>query len=216
MIYEERTISAKRGQTQQYVKAFQEQIRPALESEGGEVLRMVSGLIGAPATELIAFTRFPDVAAWEAGQKNISSLHQDMGDFTDSEKVRLLRSIASRPKTVIPPEDRREVFGYRRFFIDPEDLDDFVRFSEEGIWPRVEAQGASVLGLWTPVGSMSPQEIVLLTGYHSAANWEQTRVSQPMPEHFDEEMRQKCRDMYRLRYEMPFKTWVQLMQAVEL
>ena len=213
MIYEERTITTSRGKAEEYVKVFREDIKPAFEAEGGEVLRMVSGLIGAPATELIAITRFPDTASWERAQVLISGKRIE---GMESESVRLLRSIASRPKDVIPDEDKRQVFGYRRFWIDPEDIDDFVRYSEEGIWPRVEAQGACVLGLWTLVASTAPQEIVLLTGYHSATNWEQTRSNQPMPEHFDEEMRRKCREMYVKRYEMPYKTWVQLMQAVDL
>lgn len=146
MIYEERTVTTRRGKVDEYVKLFREHIKPAIEAEGGEVLRMVSGLIGAPATELIAFTRFADIASWERAQGQMSA--ERMGTV-ESEKVRLLRSIASRPKQVIPDEDGRAVFGYRRFLIDPTDLDDFVRYSEEGIWPRVEAQGASVLGLWT-------------------------------------------------------------------
>ncbi|MCH8827144.1 MAG: hypothetical protein IIB16_09325 [Chloroflexi bacterium] len=213
MIYEERTVTTRRGKVDEYVRLFREHMKPAIESEGGEVLRMVSGLIGAPATELITFTRFADIASWERAQGQMSA--ERMGTV-ESENVRLLRSIASRPKQVIPDEDGRAVFGYRRFLIDPTDLDDFVRYSEEGIWPRVEAQGASVLGLWTLLASTVPLEIVLLTGYHSATNWEQTRVNQPMPESFDEQMRQKCREMYRRRYELPLKTWVQLMQAVDL
>ncbi|MDA1227542.1 MAG: hypothetical protein O3A33_06210 [Chloroflexi bacterium] len=212
-IYEERTITTRRGKTDEYVELFREGIKPAFEAEGGEVLRMVSGLIGAPATELIVVTRFADIASWERAQGQISA---ERNACVESENVRLMRSIASRPKQVIPVEDKRQVFGYRRFLIDPKDLDDFVRYSEEGIWPRVEAQGACVLGLWTLVASTVPQEIVLLTGYDSATNWEQTRSNQPMPEHFDEQMQQKCREMYRQRYELPFKTWVQLMQAVEL
>ena len=216
MIYEERTVSVRRGRTQDYTKIFREQVKPAIEAEGGEVLRLVSGLIGAPATELIGISRFADFAAWERAQERVTANRPDTGDFVDSEQVRLLKSIASRPKQTIPAEDRRVVFGYRRFFIEPKDLDDFVRYSEDGIWPRVEAEGASVLGLWTPLASTAPLEIVLLTGYHSATNWEQTRVNQPMPDHFDEEMRQKCTEMYKLRYEIPYKTWVQLMQAVEL
>jgi len=216
LIYEERTVSVRRGRTQDYTKIFRDQVKPAIEAEGGEVLRLVSGLIGAPATEFIAISRFADFASWEKAQGRVTAAHPDLADITDSEQVRLLKSISSRPKQSIPAEDRRVVFGYRRFFIEPKDIDDFVRYSEEGIWPRVEAEGASVLGLWTPLASTAPLEIILLTGYHSATNWEQTRVTHPMPDHFDEEMRQKCTEMYRLRYEMPNKTWVQLMQAVEL
>ena len=60
----------------------------------------------------------------------------------ESEEVRLLRAISPRPKSVIPERDRRPVYGFRRFFIDPKDLDEFVHCSENGIWPRIEAMGA--------------------------------------------------------------------------
>lgn len=213
MIYEERRIVTKRGKTEEYIERFREQTTSSPESEQGEVLRLVAGLIGAPATELLAVSRFPDVAAWERAQGRLSL---DQMDVVESEDVRLLRAIASRPKAVIPAEDSRAVYGYRRFWIDPSDLDDFVRYSEEGIWPRVEAQGACILGLWTLVASTVPLEIVLMTGYHGPAHWEQTRSNQPLPPGFDEQAVEQSRQMYISRYELPLRSWVQLMRNVEI
>ena len=106
MIYEERRIVTKRGKTEEYIERFREQTTSSPESEQGEVLRLVAGLIGAPATELLAVSRFPDVAAWERAQGRLSF---DRMDVVESEDVRLLRAIASRPKAVIPAEDSRAV-----------------------------------------------------------------------------------------------------------
>ncbi len=213
MIYEERRIVTKQGKTDEYVKRFREQMESSPESERGEVLRLVAGLIGVPAAELLSVTRFPDIAAWEKAQGRASL---DRMELVESEEVRLLRSVASRPKAVIPDEDGRAVYGYRRFWIDPADLDDFVRYSEEGIWPRIEAQGACIFGLWTLVASTAPLEVVLMTGYHGPAHWEQTRSSQPPPASFDEQAVEQSRQMYVSRYELPLQSLVQLMRTIEI
>ena len=104
-------------------------------------------------------TRFRDVGAWETAQHDLSG---DQGALVTEERVRLLRSVASRPRENIPWEDRRPVYGYRRFFISSDDLDEFVHCSEEGVWPRIEAQGACILGLWATVAATSPLEVVRL------------------------------------------------------
>lgn len=213
MIYEERKIVTKKAKIEEYVEQFREHVKPSFESEGGEVLRLVAGLIGASATELIAFTRFPDIAAWERAQDRLSF---DRMELVESEEVRLLTSIASRPKAAIPDEDRRAVYGYRRFWINPADLNDFVRYSEEGIWPRIEAHGGCILGLWTLVASTVPQEIVLMTGYHGPAHWEQTRERQSIPAGFDEQSLERVYQMSKSRREISLESWVQLMRAIEV
>ena len=34
---------------------------------------------------------------------------------------------------------------------------------------------ACILGMWTTITSITPMEVILLTGYHSPSHWEQTR-----------------------------------------
>jgi hypothetical protein len=136
--------------------------------------------------------------------------------LVDSEDVRLLRSVSSRPKSVIAPEDLRPFYGHRRFFISPADVDEFVEHSQNGIWPRIEAQGACILGLWTPVAGTTPLEIVLLTGYHGPAHWEETREKPAAPEGVSEEVWAHARRARTGRSAIALRTWVRLMRRLEI
>ena len=211
MIYEERSISLQRGMLDAFVSRFDQAVKPALEAQGGETLCTLTAVIGDPPEELLQITRFPDFQAWEEAQKGHGGSPFSM---VQTESVRLLKPVASRPKAVIGSDDLRPFYGHRRFFIPPDDLDEFVQCSEEGIWPRIEAQGARILGLWTTVAATSPMEIVLLTGYHGPAHWEQTRAYQDTPEGFDSSMWERSRRMHAQRSLLPLRTWVRLMRRV--
>lgn len=213
MIYEERRIIAKRGKADAYADLVRESIKPAYEENGGEIIALAQGMIGAPTEEIIQYARFSDLGSWQKAQESLSV---DRIDVLESEESRLMRSIATRPKAMIPSEDRRALYGYRRFYIDPKNQDDFVRYSEEGIWPRIERQGAAILGLWSPIAATTPQEIVLMTGYHSPTHWEQTRAYQPRPDEYDEESWERSRQMHAARYELPLRTWVCQMRNIEI
>jgi hypothetical protein len=213
MIYEERRITLKRRQTNSFVSHFKDSTLPAIKSHGGDVLCTLSGAIGDPPEELMQITAYPDVDAWTAAQEAFDTSRLD---HIEAESVRLMKSIASRPKQTIPDEDARPFYGHRRFFISPDDLDEFVLCSEEGVWPRIEAQDARILGLWTTLASTTPQEIVLITGYHGPAHWEATRVWSGMPEGFDPELWERGNKLRQRRYDMTRKSWVRLMQRLEI
>ena len=212
MIYEERSISLQRRALDAFVSSFDQTVRPMVEVHRGETLCTLSAVIGDPDEEVLQITRYPDYQAWEAAQADRPILSVEL---TRSESVRLLRPIANRPKSEVPPEDLRPFYGHRRFFISPSDLDEFVRYSEDGIWPRIHAQGACVLGLWTTLAATSPMEIVLLTGYHGPAHWEETRAYQDEPlEGIDPEVWARSRWAARQRRLLMTKTWVRLMRRV--
>ncbi len=61
MIYEERRIIAKRGKADACADLVRQSMKPAFEGNGGEVIALVQGLIGAPSEEIIQVTRFPDL-----------------------------------------------------------------------------------------------------------------------------------------------------------
>ena len=143
MIYEERSISLQRRALDAFVSSFDQTVRPMVEVHRGETLCTLSAVIGDPDEEVLQITRYPDYQAWEAAQADRPILSVEL---TRSESVRLLRPIANRPKSEVPPEDLRPFYGHRRFFISPSDLDEFVRYSEDGIWPRIHAQGACCSG----------------------------------------------------------------------
>ena len=127
-----------------------------------------------------------------------------------------MRSISSRPKEAVPPEDRRTVYGYRRFFVRPADLDEFVHCSQDGIWPRIEAQGACILGLWATLAATDPLEVVLLTGYHGPAHWEETRDNREIPPNIDPQVWETSRELGARRRQLAIRSWVCLMRAVEV
>ena len=213
MLYEERHTTLKRGRQQYYLRHYRDSLWPKLQGEGGRILCLLTGLIGDPATQLLQITGFRDLASWQAAQDSFST---DRGEYVNSEEVRLLRPVASRPKEYVPREDRRAVYGYRRFFVAPADLPEFVHCSEDGVWPRIEAQGACILGLWATVAATTPLEVVLLTGYHGPAHWEETRADRPMPEGFDEELWERGRSLGARRNELTLRSWVRLMRATDL
>ncbi len=213
MLYEERFTKLTHGAFRDYLRWSVEEQRAVIHESGGRVLCSMTGLVGSPATELLQVTRYPDYDSWAKAQAVGSSRRAGL---VEGEDVRLLRAISARPKDSLPDEDRRAVYGYRRFFTRSADLDEFAACSSEGVWPRIEAQGACILGLWTTVAGTDPQEAILLTGYHGPAHWEETRDNGPMPEGFDKQLWDVGRQRLVRRGELTIKSWVKLMRAVEL
>ena len=206
-IFELRHTTLKSGVLAEYLAHNQQAGAAAL----GKTLCVLSGLIGYPAEEIVRVTRYSGINDWQAAQAGVPE-----SGLAKMEEVRLMRAISSRPKPVVPPEDRRTVYGYRRFFIRPGDLDEFVHDSQDGIWPRIEAQGACILGLWAAVAATNPLEIVLLTGYHGPAHWEETRGAGEKPENIDEQVWETSRRLRARRQEIAIRSWVCLMRAVEV
>ena len=207
MIYEERRTVVEPKRVQDYLRLFDDKLG---HSNGGNVICRLSGLIGAPQNEFLQMTSYPDINSWEKAQHNQS---HDLEGLVQSEEARLLRSISSRPKVVIPTEDYRAVYGHRRFIINSSDIDEFVHCSEDGIWPRIESQGACILGLWTTISSDLPMEITLITGYHSSSHWEETRFGGTVPVGVDKDEWEKEQPLRQRRADISLRSWVRLMRA---
>ncbi len=212
-VFEERRTSLRRASVQQYLRLCREESLPALQGLGGRLLCLLSPIIGAPATDVVQIAELPDVEAWEKAQ---SILPTARGELIEAESVRLLRAVSSRPKTSLPADDRRSVYGLRSFFIRPSDLDEFVLCSERGLWPRIEAQGACILGMFATAARTDPLEVVLVTGYHGPGHWEETRGNVPMPEGFDKALWDESTRLSNRRNEMTLKSWVVLTRALAL
>jgi len=178
MIYEERyTYTVIRG-TRDYLAFFRGKMAPAMRAAGGEPLLFLTGMVGDRDNAVLQICRFPDLASWEAAQKDLTSGREKV---VESDEVRLLRSVASRPKAVIPPEDRRACYSYRKLFINPSDLPQFVEDSEKGVWPLYEAADCRIFGLFTTVAATNPLELILMTGYNSPSHWWETRFVEGKP-----------------------------------
>jgi hypothetical protein len=213
MIYEERLTLTHSRSAEDYLEYCQTDRLEQLRTAGGQPLCLLSGLIGDPANQYLQITAFEDVRAWEEAQDKVPPAPSDL---IESETARLLRPIASRPKPVVPEADRRAVYGCRRFVINPANLSDFVDSSENGIWPRIESQGACILGLWTTVATTQPMEILLLTGYHSPTHWEETRVTSRQQVDVDQGLRAQESPLRDRRVDISQQTWVRLMRAWEV
>ena len=182
MVYEERyTLTVVRG-TRDYLTLFREKMMPKIRAAGGEPLLFLTGMVGDRDNAVLQITRFPDLAAWERAQKDLATSRDKI---VESDEVRLLRSVTSRPKTIIPPEDRRPCYSYRKLFINPADLPQFVEDSEKGVWPLYEAADCRVFGLFTTVAATSPLELILMTGYRSPGHWWETRFVEGKPSGID-------------------------------
>jgi len=212
LIYEERRTFVEKSRRDEYIRAAGDRLSATGQASNGMVLCLLSGLIGDPSSDFLRITRYNDLDAWESAQ---GSQDLGVGSIINGEEVRLLKSISSKPRETIPFEDRRAIYGYRRILISPRDLDEFVRCSEEGIWPRIESQGARVLGLWTTVAASDPMEIVLMTGYHSPGHWDETRYIGSRPNQVDEALWDREKPLRRRREEIAIRSWVRLMRAHE-
>jgi len=212
-IYEQRHVTLRTGGLAAYVAYAKEQVWPELNRQGAKVVCLLNGFIGQPQEEVMQITRFPDWDTWNGYQQ--SQITGESG-LVEKEEARLLKAVASRPKDRIPAEDRRAVYGYRRYFIRPGDIADFAHFGENGVWPRIESQGACILGLWTTLAVTDPSEVILVTGYHGPGHWEETRVTIPKPEDVDFGLWRGDLDLRARREAMTLKTWVCLMQAIEV
>ena len=212
-VYEQRQVTLRPKSLNDYVQQIREESWPHLNKEGASVLCLLSGLIGLPAEEVIQITRFPDLTSWHRYQTGVNLPGSPV---VEKEEVRLLRPIASRPKLQVLPEDKKRVYGYQRAFIRPADLPEFVRCSQDGIWPRIEAQGALVLGLWATLAETDPLELVLMTGYNGPGHWEETRDNSPMPENFDAGLWERNMELRAIRSRITIKSVVCLMRAIEV
>ena len=218
MIFEERHITLRQSVQSEGQKVLTDWIElcerrrwPAIQAHGGNVLCLLNGTMGAPQNQLLQVARFPDIDAWQAAQEGIPP---ESGDLSEREEVRLLTQVSSRPKPKVPEEDRRAVYGYRRFVIAPEDLAEFVHCSERGHWDRIETEGARILGMWATVAATTPLEVVLLTGYHGPAHWETTRGARPRPDGADEELWDRSSRLSLRRNELTLWTSMTLMRTI--
>ena len=221
--YEERRVIVRRGSFPAYRRWVHETLWPMLSAAGARPLCLLSGLIGVPAEETYLFTGFPDLDAWTRGQQVLTGLTADGGDAREGararaeliveEQVRLLLDSGVRPKAQTPETDRRPVYGMRRFWIQPADWPAFVRHSAEGIWPRIEAQDACILGLFRNAATTEPLECVLLTGYHGPAHWEETRATSEAFARLPDDLRDSDSHARTDRTAMTLRSYVCLMTA---
>ncbi len=212
MLAEERKTIIKKSELSEYLAYCRSTVWPSIRTAGGQILCVVGGVIGKPKTHLVQITSFNNFDDLKTSQ---GAWAVDRSEFIEHEAVSLLQSISTRPKEIIPPEDRRPFYGLRKFYISSSNVKEFVECSEDGIWPRMEKMGASIIGMWTTLSSTTPTEITLLTGYNSPTHWEQTRFDSIKSNELQDQIWDREEALRNRRNDITLNTYVDFMESVE-
>ena len=191
-------------------KVLKEEVWPRITKSGGLVYCLLRGMIGTPPNRLVQITRYPDVLTWEREQ---FSFNQYLEDIIETEEIRLLKAITSRPKDPFPIEDRRTIYTYRRFYINPENIEEVAHLSYNGVWPLYEKWDVITFGLFTPIDLTKEQEVILISGYKNLGHWEETRVylNKSRPEAIEEKIWNDGLSMLNKRSKLIKRTTVSTM-----
>eukprot|EP01043_Picozoa_sp_COSAG02_P034768 COSAG02_NODE_2451_length_8826_cov_26.741836_3_plen_225_part_00 len=105
-----------------------------LQRHGHKVVCVLNGLIGKGVQDVLIIVGYDDFAARQAAQP----LFMGQSERVLDEEIHLLESSPYTEGRGVNVEDRRNIYGVRRWWIDPKDWDEFVGLSYEGIWPAMD------------------------------------------------------------------------------
>jgi len=211
VIYEERRIHLHRGAFQDYRAWALQTLWPGLVDAGHHPLCVLNGLIGAEVEDVVCYTGFEDFDAWQAAQPILAGDSSVPRDWIATEEARPLLASAYRPTGPTRPEDRRPVYGLRRWWIQPEDWLAFNRLSYEGVWPAMDHMGHWVIGQFRDAATTSPLAIINLAGYRDVAHWQATRT--PVEHGVPAQELEKLATLGRDRDDIEISSYVCLMAA---
>ncbi len=206
--YEYRACRIARGAWPAFTRAVFERCAPETEAAGGRVSGLFAGLIGLANDEAVLLRAWPDAG----------SLARDAaGTLADD-------SIVSADIAVLEPTVRPEgvvqigapgVYAHRWFWLQDGDIAEFVRLSDELIWPFFEADGCRIVGLWRDVYERPHAKLLLITRYDSVAHWERTRpLVSTAPEGVDPKLFAQAGEGVRLRARITTRSSVVLTRLV--
>lgn len=229
-IWEERWTTLRPRSFAGYRALYLGHIWPLLAANGATPLGLFNALIGAPAEEALSVTGYQSLEHYAAMQADLGAARprlieeavrgEALAEFraleqhVASERVRLVRDCGVRPKQETPIADRKPVYGVRHFSVAERDWPEFVETSAAGVWPRIESQGACILGMFRDLAAVEPLAVLLLTGYDGPAHWEATRgLEYARPAEFTEEAWQRTGELARRRPTLVRRSHVWLMRA---
>ncbi|MBI4337739.1 MAG: hypothetical protein HY683_07945 [Chloroflexi bacterium] len=227
MIYEHQQVLVRQGGWDQFVGLLHSQVWPLLEEQGASVVGLWRGYLGTSGDTAVLITGYRDLPGWEAAHvsfreprrpvgvsdaswQGLDEALRRYGELVQEEALRLMEPSRFRPGADGPrPEDRRPVYVHRTFLVKPGTWEEFQRLSHDYIWRSMEMAGCHIVGLWRGLAGMPPEEVLLVTGYHSLAHWERTRVlmGQPPPENVPDEVWRAQREAAQRRLELVERTW---------
>ncbi len=220
-LYEERRVLTKPGRFDEYLALVRDHIWPGVQNAGGQALVLLNGLIGAPVEETFLVTGFIGFDQWRAAQSVMTGApgqgDEDVtgrrSELIAEESVTLMAPSPYRPDPEPLIENRRPVYGARRFTIDPADLADFERFSYEGVWPAMDEMDHRVLGQFHPVAISDTFAVLNLAGYWSPAHWYETRSANDPSSGTSEKAREQARTLGQARRRLVKHSYVRLLSS---
>lgn len=220
-LYEERRVLTQPGKFNEYLALVRDHIWPGVQGADGQTLVLLNGLIGAPVEETLLITGFKGFDQWNAAQNLMTGVTGQGGDsvvrerseLISEESVTLMAPSPYRPDPEPLVENRRPLYGARRFTIDPADLADFERFSFEGVWPAMDEMDHRVLGQFHPMAITESFAVLNLAGYWSPAHWHETRSANDPSSGTSEEARQQARTAGEARRRLVKHSYVRLLSS---
>lgn len=204
-LYEYRTLTVARGGWGALARSIFGPLAEATSQAGGSAFLLCAGMIGLASDEGVMMRAWPDADALGAQAERTMSAAEGA---TGSTVERLVATV--RPVTSAAPTEPG-VYAHRWFWIQPQDQDEFVRISDEGVWPFFEADGCRIVGLWRSMEPGPLAKVLLITRYRDVAHWERTRPQAPEPPPgADERLYAMARDAVRRRAELTQRSIVRL------
>ncbi len=153
MLYEERRLRlVSEGDWATYRSWAMRTLWPSLQRDGHRVVCVLNGLIGKGVQDVLIIVGYSDFAARQAAQP----LFMGQSELVQEEEIHLLQSSPYTEGRGVNVEDRRNIYGVRRWWIEPKDWDEFVRLSYEGIWPAMDHVRPSSMIMCPPRRPMLP------------------------------------------------------------
>ena len=135
MLYEERRVRLVcEGDWAPYRNWALHTLWSNLQRDGHRVVCVLNGLIGKGVQDVLIIVGYDDFAARQAAQP----LFTGQSERVLEEQIHLLEGSPYTEGRETLVENRRNIYGVRRWWIEPKDWDEFVRLSYEGIWPAMD------------------------------------------------------------------------------
>jgi hypothetical protein len=191
VIYTLRTFLVERANFRRFVELSEGAIWPALEQRDGRSLGLWSVVMGG-AERIVLITRYESLAHWQETRgwpegRQGSPRGAIGGDavveravITRETDLIALEPLSRRMPIDDAPEERPGLYTLRSFRVRGQDHAEFVRLTEEIIWPWFERMGSRHLCLWRTTIAEEPK-LYMLSRYDDLAHWEATRGAGPEP-----------------------------------
>lgn len=207
--YEYRTVRIERGAWRRFSESVAGPLSDATRESDGVVFALFAGVIGFATDEGVLIRAWPDTDAL------VQHADRTLGGaaaLVESSVERLAPTV--RPLDATPPRETG-VYAHRWFWLQPQDWPEFVRLSEDGIWPYFESDNCRIIGLWRSIEPGPLAKALLVTRYPSVAHWERTRLQSPdAPPGADERLYRAAQEAGRRRAEITQRSVVRLTRLV--